>query len=445
MSVGKESAQRKIYLQDDRQMLPTFAGKMECGGDAQLEALGYYAQYLSVQHLFGDEISLKVQQEVTEDHKDNLKYRWAQIVANTYGLLPATSQNESTGSVDVSFLLPIIYGSLMSRAWKQPQSNSELGGSGSPLARLAGLLNTLQGKFNNFGDISVEDSWELVNDAAKQLWGSTCIEEAEEDYKHEDAWCNKIQKIETVPNSIKLALWDFHRLRRSLLDTLNESPLVIFDPRSTAITGAFLPLPVTAVPAGEYGEPPEGWEMIFGYQDPDIPQAKWWWAAIPEQWPIDSDQAFTLKERKAWGAIIGYHAPLAKLMMNGRKHSTILGPELIFMEQYLKAKRGIDIVIEPPFEFPRESDDIGIYYTLTDKKQAMCDICKEILVKPEGHYLSAWVLRYNAQNAQVAIDAYGGGTLGYLAFIKDWSPWVLCDKHYLQIRAKTNSLPTGSH
>jgi hypothetical protein len=151
MAVGGESARRKEYLQNDRALLPTFAGKMECGGEAQLEALAYYCQYSSVQYLFGEDISLKVQQEVTRHNRDSLKYRWAQIVANTHGLLPAKAMGKDAGSVDISFLIPIIYGSLMSRGWKQDQVMDERGGTYHPLARLAGLLNALKGKFTKFG------------------------------------------------------------------------------------------------------------------------------------------------------------------------------------------------------------------------------------------------------------------------------------------------------
>ena len=434
-TVGGESRKRKIFLQEDRQLLPTFAGKMECGGEAQLEALAYYTQHSCIQFLFGNEMSVKVQQELTDEQKKSLKYTWAQIVANTFGLLPARSEGATTGSVDVSFLLPIIYGSLMSRAWGQAQVKNEKGATDFPLTRLAGLLNALRGKFKAFGEISIEDAWEVVNATAKQLWGRTILEELDEDYKREGEWCDQIRELETVNDTVMIALTDFHNLRGQLITLLKNSPTMIFHPYLPILSGTILPMPVLTAPGGEFGETPEGWDRVFGYQEPDQPKIKWWWAAIPARWPIENDQIYTLKEISSWGRIISYYAPLAKMMMNGRKHRTILGPELITIEKILKAQLDLDLLLDPHFLWPNETDEINAYYTLSDKTEAVCDMCRAHLEKPHGHFLSPWVFRYSLKNAQLAIETYGGGDGGYLTFVKDWSPWLLCDTCYGKVSA----------
>jgi hypothetical protein len=435
MAVGRESFNRKEWLRDDRQLLPTFAGRMECGGEAQLEALAYYTQYSAVQDLFGNDTSLKVQHEVTKDNPKGLKYRWAQIVANMFGLVPTRAEGANVGTVDISFLVPIIYGSLMSRAWGQQQVTNQSGSTHRPLTRLAGFLTALQGKFKSIGGISLEDAWEIVNATAKQMWGRTIIEELDEDYKREGAWIDDLQKLEYVADSVKNVSADFHRLRGKLIRLLKEAPAVIFNPRLTGASGLFLPMPVLVNTAGDLGELPDGWEQVFGYTYSEQPDVKWFWAVIPEQWPPADVKAFTLQDRVSWARVISHHTPLAKLMMNGRKHRTILGPELLFVETDLKAQLNLDLAIDPLFKYPPEVDDINAYYTLADKTEAVCDMCKAELKKPHGHYVSGWVFRSSEKNKQLAIDTYGGGPMGELVFLKDWSPWILCDKDYHKVMA----------
>ncbi|HSD45394.1 MAG TPA: hypothetical protein VLB87_02190, partial [Pyrinomonadaceae bacterium] len=301
---------------------------------------------------------------------------------------------------------------------------------------LAGLLGALQGKFKDFGAISIEDAWEVMNTTTKQMWGRTVLEELDEDYKREGAWVDEMHKAEYVDDSVKNVLADFHNLRGALIGLLKEAPAVVFDPRLTGTTGLFLPMPVLVTANGEVGDPPPGWEQVFGYRDPNQPNVKWFWAVIPKEWPTEDAQAFTIQDRHSWARVLSYLTPLAKLMMNGRRHRTILGPELIFVEKYLNAQRRLELAIDPLFQYPQEVDDINSYYTLADKTEAVCDMCKVKLKKPHGHYVSAWMFRYSDKNAQLAIDTYGGGPMAELVFLKDWSPWVLCDACYAKVMAE---------
>jgi len=217
------------------------------------------------------------------------------------------------------------------------------------------------------------------------------------------------------------------------IQLLKDAPSTVFVPWLGS-TGIFLPMPVLATATGEIGDPPTGWETVFGYRDPQQPNVRWFWAVIPEQWPPADTEALTLQDRYSWAQVLSRYTPLAKLMMNGRRHRTILGPELVYIEKFLKAKHNLDLVVDPLFQFPQEVDDINSYYTLTDKTEAVCDICKAKLKKPHGHFVSGWVFRQSDKNAQLAIETYGGGPMGELVFLKDWSPWVLCDVCYAKIQ-----------
>jgi hypothetical protein len=53
--------------------------------------------------------------------------------------------------------------------------------------------------------------------------------------------------------------------------------------------------------------------------------------------------------------------------------------------------------------------------------------------KARGPLCLGWIFRQSDKNAQLAVDTYGGGPMGELVFLKDWSPWILCDVCYRKV------------
>jgi hypothetical protein len=163
-------------------------------------------------------------------------------------------------------------------------------------------------------------------------------------------------------------------------------------------------------------------------KDPEFqgPQGQWWWAVGPEEWSFNGE-AFALKKKDAWLTIASDSAPIAKLMLNGRAHRTMLGPELLGAEMRLKHE-GLEIVFDPMFGFPAETNEIKSFFELNGKSEVACDFCRASVKKTEGYLVSPWVFRYKQENADLCIEGFGGGQLGQLQYWKDWSPWVFCDK-----------------
>ena len=131
---------------------------------------------------------------------------------------------------------------------------NNIGSTHRPLERLAGLLTALRGKFENFGALSIEDAWDIVNTTTKQMWGRTVIEELDEDYRREGDWIEEMKELTHVEDSVKNILTDFHDLRGTLILLLKEAPSTIFVPWLTGTSGLFLPMPVMATATGEVGE-----------------------------------------------------------------------------------------------------------------------------------------------------------------------------------------------
>jgi hypothetical protein len=442
--VAHDLEQRKQTLKEDRHVFSTREGLMEVGGEAQLEALAFFSQLIATRQVFGYELAHLAQQDLMDEQWQNLRYRWADVLLHYLGLGASVTVSEGISGLNIGFLCAVLYASLMQRAWGQEKPMLEGGAAGLPANRLPGFLNVLRPRFHELGSMNVMDAWEVVDATAKELYGRTILEEMRTDYARQEAWCEEIASMEPVPDEIKRALSDYHRLRGKLIDTFEEDPDTFVDPDRFGKDLLFKihPLPVYTASGGIVGEPAEGLNRLFGYQEPDvdIAEAKWWWAAISRDWPSEDPTTLTLQDRQAWIAVLDFFAPLAKLMMNGRRHRTILGPELVSIEARLEANYGIKLRFDPTFEYPEESSDIQSFYWLTEKSEARCDFrgvypesCEGTIQQPEGHLVSPWAIRRNVPLAYAIMEALGGGLMGELQFRKDWSVWVACESCYSKL------------
>ena len=442
-ALARDMGTYKETLIEDLWTFDVDEGTVRVGGEAQLESLAFFSQMSAIQNLFGYDSSLLAQQDLMEKQWGNLRYKWAQVLLARLNLLPSFKVKEGLAALDVGPLCVIVFASLMQRAWRQDKSASDIGSAGLPVNRLGGFLNKLQRRSEDLHWAPIADVWEIVNDTAKQLYGRTILEEVAADYAHEEAWCEAIVSSEGVADEIKRAVRDYHRLRGELINVLEDNPEAIIDPEHFVKDLAFRvrPLPIYTAGSGQLGDPPEGYELLFGFRDPEsnTRESKWWWAAVPQDWPPDDPAVLTLRDRRAWCLIAEQFAPLAKLLLNGRKHELMLGPELINIEKRLE-NQGTMMRFDPLFEFPAEgenleaSDDIDSYFWLTGKTEAVCDLCSARITRPSGHLVSPWFFRrYESIGRELIEENLGGGYLGWLRFWRDWSPWVVCDNDYARL------------
>jgi hypothetical protein len=330
--------------------------------------------------------------------------------------------------LDVTRMSAIMYGSLASRRWGQKQSHHRGGSSsGFPGARLAGFIE----EFSHRGeaDVPADEHWNAVNDAAERLWGRSAIDEMLVDYKLEDAWVDTIAENPDTPTAVRDVVVDFHVMRGVLLEILQDDPVCVLDPFGYAITllPHVHPIPILATPSGLAPPLESGRAQVLGY-DGGSPDGEdtWIWASTPSDWDDPEQASLIPKAYRQWLTMVSYFAPLAKLLMHGRRHRTMLGPELAMAMAQLD-NAGIEYRVDPLFDAPREAADAALFFHLNGQPGAVCDYCHANIEAPGGHLLSPWVFRRNTAIADHMKQVMGGGTRGDRRFRRDWSAWLVCD------------------
>jgi hypothetical protein len=129
--------------------------------------------------------------------------------------------------------------------------------------------------------------------------------------------------------------------------------------------------------------------------------------------------------RRLSSFVLRYLAPLAKLILSGRRHQLMIGPELLLMEHELE-RMGYSIYFDVPFEFPVEDDDTSDYFLLASRTEFKCDFCRGEIVRGSGRLIGPWTLRRNRRLAETCIVGLGGGEIGRAWIWKDWSHWHYC-------------------
>ena len=190
--LAEDISQREAFLASDSQLVPTPYGAMEVGGDAQLEALAWIFQYLAVDRIFGSEGVIAVQGDLRPSQRAAMRYFWLSLLASDLGLghsvdLRRPGDRSPRLILDTTLLTPMIYAALACRAWGQEQVIGAHHASSLPAARLSGLIRALSGRAADT-EASTARAWQMVNEAAGDLWGRTVSEEMAADLEREDAW-----------------------------------------------------------------------------------------------------------------------------------------------------------------------------------------------------------------------------------------------------------------
>jgi len=423
-------------FQGDQETRTTSKGeRAQFGGEAQFEAFGWGYQIASAQQILGLELA-------QEAHKDLLRfgaagqvrYRWMEQIGSHMGIYPVFEQNGGYIG-DASFILPLILASLQIRAYGQTRNVPQSRFSAAASTRLFTMLEVVKGLRLKFGELSFEDSWELVNKLCAKLWGRSAIEEMEEDYRQEEEFLAQLSTAEMCPTEVRSAYAEYHSLRGSLIELLKCSPGSILDPSSfTAnVLPSLHPTVILFSANGTLGDAPKDYEVIQGYQDDDpAHQCKWWWAITPTTNPFVHAESLAFKDSKGWSVIASMIGPLTKLALNGRAHRTTIGAEFYAVEQRLTL-RGINIEVDAYYRYPREDprEQMEIFYLLAGRRIVNCDLCSRKMNRPDGRLLQHWLFWHNDVTHWIAVKGFtpDGASLevGKEHFLRDWSPWTCCD------------------
>ena len=300
----------------------------------------------------------------------------------------------------------------------------------------------------NPGSIKLQEAWEIVDTSCKKAFGLSVADQMELDIAHFERQSE--EKIYgKVPDDIETISRDYFGLRRRMLDRVRKSPETVFSTELFVLKGAgeIEPNYVICASGGVLGDPPEGYSRLMGYREPErdvekAPYLKWWWACCPD---IDDpnflgdtigarDDRIRFQHPKSWYSWMDFYAPTAKLLMNGRRIRTMLGPELLFAEKRIETQFGVKTEVYPSFEFPDETIDPEVLYYYYGRDTLKCDLSSETIHRPNGKVLTPWTLRRWPKLAQHVIQKMGGTEFAYFSFVRDWSAWVVSDEIFEELR-----------
>lgn len=425
-----------FFAADQQSMLTGRGESVQCGGEAQFEALAWSYQIASMPLLLGNELALTAQKDIVLIGQDQIKYRWLEYLAKRLGVLPVYKTADGQ-FVDLSFVLPLVYACLQIRSYGQTSSVPKSRRSSIPSTRLfelASHLSDMKHKLH-FGELQISESWDLVNKLCRAIWGRSASEEIAEDYSREEELLETWKSNDNLSKVVINAFADYHALRGTLLKRFFDSPDLVLDTTIFArdLLPKLQPLPIIVNSSGVYGDVPDDLTMIHGFYDDKKDRASgWWWAAYPHEWLDTSGDSITPKAVADWLNVASNMAPFAKLMLHGRAHRTVIGPELLSFEKR-QAATGVTIECVAPFMYPKENpqEQMAVYYLLCGDRQVICDMCSRPMTKPDGRFLQAWLFRHNLSVVELIVGGFmqsgDDENAAQRRFMKDWSYWTCCD------------------
>jgi hypothetical protein len=454
VAIARMLSRRRKMVERDRMRVGTRFGPIEIGGETQLEALAYLAQARFVSGFFGPDGAREFRDSLYSVKNFSEKYFSIIEGAARLGLLPfRPSQGPDKVIVmDTALLEAVLFASLQTDYLPPSTSNVKYFASSYPGERFAALSKKILEDHPKIaerlpGSTGLEEAWNIVDRASQQIFGCSVSDQIERDIAHFEKQSD--QKIYgNIPADVELVCRDYLALRRQVLDQLRQSPASVFSTEYFVFSTAEQVAPnyVICASNGRIGDPPKGYDRLMGYHEPDrdvdhYPYLKWWWACSPDRSNTEvfgkraqESNQIQFEHPKSWYSCIDFYAPTAKLLMNGRRIRTMLGPELMFAEKRLETQFGVKTEIFPSFEYPDETIDPGVIYFYYGRDTLKCDLSSETIVRPNGNVLTPWTLRRWPHLAKYVIEKLGGHEVAYFTFVRDWSAWVVSDKVFAEIQ-----------
>lgn len=432
----------KNALLDDRRPLTSRGTSWEIGGEAMLEGIAYHMQIGKAHRVFGAAISAAVQRDNLEHETVADKYKWAYTLFVQKGLIKfdyIEGQGDTSQlNIHDGPLIPILYASLAGRYYKQEQRRTAYASSALPPERLTSLIAYFDEHKIDLTELSTLQAWEAANAACKQMFGRSVTEEVDSDYEKEAERIAYYRET-GVDEFVTSAYEDFHRLRGELIEVLKDDPEAVLDQAkwSDRFVNKTRPFVVAAAPAGVIGVPPEGFERLSGVAETDVdfdkaPDFRWWWTAIRRDGNGDDEKVYRLGQRDVWSQIISDFAPIAKLMIDGNRMRSMVGPELVSTKTRIERQTGVKLIIDSLSRYPEESLDIAEWYFLTGNTRFRCQVTHEIVHAPHGKIIGPWEFRRRPAFLEALFRTLSGSQRERMreAFWRDWSPWLVADEVY---------------
>lgn len=438
-NLGRAVSARKQALSEDRRRTGSRFGLLELGGEAQLEALAYLHQTAKSQQLFGAQQTREAIDEIPAPDAHFAKYRSIMDMLIQFEIVPSLEVSEDVLVINDGVLQCVLYASLCCRVWKQKQVLREGVYSYLPGYRLSSILLALRDRRVKFElGTGVLTIWAKINEVCGEIFGRSVLEELDADFAMADARYRDVKK-DIVP-ALREVTDDLQSTRRKLIKVLNDDPERVLG--TYAYQSRLLPLldpkVVLCSPQGAYPfEDKSGNTVrIFGYNHGNVAKfkkeiegvTKWSWAiAINGYTPVD-DSHYQLNS-KYWMTYLSEVAPITKLVINGQKHKTMLGPEMVHAEARLQEQLAIPIVIDKAFQQNEYEIDPNLFRYLTFKNTFRCDILSVDVDISDSDIFTKWLFINDQEKGEALLGLWAQNMnseiLARLTFWKNWAPWVV--------------------
>ena len=432
---SKKTGERVAHIKDvyrsDRSLYSLKKGEIEVGGNAQLECLAYVFQSAAMQAAFGVDDTAKALDDVPDSDSHHGKYKWLIDFMYASGLTEYKIIESKYALINDTLLTCIAFASLQMRSFRD--LNGEIAkNTTTPISRFSQLIIEMRNGNYDTANQDFNTCWELVNAACLSCFGADVCDEIEFDIKKTKEFLDRYS--DDLLGDELACFSDYNNLRERIFDDFRETPrnfLRTFDFKNE-ILDRLKPIVVVANPSGIIGELNEDLIQLFGYDhsqvQKDIDYLKWTWAWTPKKPKIHSlDYAFT--NESEWHNAIMVDIPIAKLMMNGFRHDTMLGPELVSAKAKIELQLGCEVKLIKPYDAPQDLilDSNAYWYQHMDEN-IVCDLSGKELNRENAVVFSKWYLLRNFEYAEAIIDFWrsnGQGDLARISFWREWSTWVV--------------------
>ena len=454
LQIAGNLSKKREMIEKDRRPFSSRFGSFEIGGEAQLEALAYSAQSRFVMHFGGFKAHDAFSDFVYDRTQFQEKYSAFVTMGVAAGLIPVRHLEELKGRsdeithrahLDLALLECAIFGALQADyVGSQERAGSDHIATSYPAERFAAIATHLAQEHKslceNIHGLDWMECWEVVDKACELLFGLRIHRQIELDIEHHEQHLMLLRN--TNDNTVIEFTEDYIGLRRAALEKLKSAPIQIASTEYFALSCGrdVAPTIVIASSVGELGDPPSQHTKLMAYDtthevEDERPWRKWWWAAASNYVHSQaSEKLLKIPRQTNVYSIIDSYAPTSKLILNGRRIRTLVGPELLFAEQRAITATGVKFGYYPGFEFPEDEipEDVLRFIRLDD--ELICDYSNKKIPHGEATVLTPWALRRYPDLARFTIQHLGDTDLAYHTFVKDWTHWVVSQEVMVQLR-----------
>jgi hypothetical protein len=425
---------RKRFLSDNS-AIKIGGDSIELSGTSFLETIAFLSQTAGIREFFSEDLSLAAQTRLQNLFGKLLPYTWL-LHFSTALEMRADVPPRSSVVTYADALVPLLYASLCGRTWLKdgPANYQSL-----PVSRFWAILEHLRSTGETLAGCSVEEAFQLVDQATGELWSESIASSLAESLTWEGEQLKVFEShVSDELQEIPLRVWrDYLRLRRLAVEHFQQAPMAFLDPVRFApeLLGHLEPLTMIVVEKGSTSAPPDGVDLVW-HDERVVRSAegersmKVWWSYLVGKAIERNDWALRPRDEKAWVEYYTLFVSVSRLLLEGRLWADAKGPDMEFAEGLLRGKLGLDLIFDPLYGYPDAEINAGLFRLFFGNGR-LCDVTERRLEPETAVFLSPVVIHMSPHNKDFMRKHIPGLLLGReqswfsISAEWDWSGWIV--------------------